>query len=432
MDLRVRDHLPIPRTRFPGAAAALALSLLCGCGNSAAPKPSAPPTPDPVPVSLVEVARFDAPRSVEITGSLYGTEEATIAAEVPGRVESIAFDVGDVVAQGAVLAQLERTQYSLALDQKRAALLESLAELGLRELPSGDFDAGSVPTVAKALREAENADARFGRAEQLWNQQPPLISEQDYSDLRTARDVARSDHDVALLRAKATLATARARDVEIALAQDRLDDTTVRAPKLAAGQEGVTYRVAARQVSVGEYVAAGAPTFRLVASDPIKFRGRAPERFVSAIALGQEATLKLEGLATPARGTVTRVSPQIEATNRTFEVEITVPNAEGTLRAGAFAVATIVVGTDAAVPFVPRDIVVTFAGVSKIFSVSDGKAKEHQVSLGRRRDVDGEAYVEVIGAPDSISEVVSEGARRLATGTPVTRGSSGTPPPRTP
>lgn len=427
MELRVRDHLSTLWACFPPATATLVCSILCGCGNSAAPKAATPPTPDPVPITLVEVQRLAAPRAVEITGSLYGTEEATIAAEVPGRVESIGFDVGDVVAQGAVLAQLERTQYALALDQKRAALLEALAELGLRELPGGEFDAGSVPTVAKAMREAENADARFRRAEQLWNQQPPLISEQDYSDLRTARDVARSDHDVALLRAKATLATARARDVEIALAQDRLDDTTIRAPKLSEGESAVTYRVGSRLVSVGEYVAAGAPTFRLVASDPIKFRGRAPERFVSAISIGQEATLKLEGLSAPARGTVTRVSPQIEAANRTFEVEITVPNPAGALRAGAFAVATIVVGTDTAVPFVPSEIIVTFAGVSKIFSVRDGKATEHQVSLGRRQDVDGEAYVEVIGAPDSITEVVSSGARRLSTGTPVTRESSDTP-----
>lgn len=416
---RPRSRHVLPRAIAATLAVALAIgtSLVAGgCGDDP-PTSRQEPAPEAIPVTLAPVARRTAAASVEVTGTLFGAEQATISAEVPGRVERIDRDVGDVVGEGGVLAQIEQVQYRLALDQKRAAMLESLASLGLTELPQDDFDPAQVPRVMKARREADNADARFRRAEQLWGQEPPLISEQDYSDLKTARDVARSDAEVALLDARATLAAARSRNVELALAEQRLDDTTVRAPTFERAPSGRahTYSVAARLVSVGEYVAAGAPMFRLVAADPIKFRGDVPERFVDRVRGGQVATLRVDAFSEPFGGAVARINPQVNERSRTFQVEIEVPNGDGRLRPGAFGIASIVIGEDANVAFVPAEALVTFAGITKVFTVADGKAVEHRVSAGRRVG----DLVEVLGAPTEFDSVVVTGGRRLATGTPV-------------
>src|SRR5436190_292591 len=79
------------------------------------------------------------------------------------------------------------------------AMEETLAKLGLKELPSKDFDVTKVPTVVKARLQAENADARYNRGKKLFEAQPPLMSEQDFADLETALRVARSTYDVELL-----------------------------------------------------------------------------------------------------------------------------------------------------------------------------------------------------------------------------------------
>jgi len=352
---------------------------------------------------------------LEVTGTLFGTEEATISAQVPARVVAIARDVGDAVAPGDVLAQLDPTDYEMALALKRAAMLETLASLGLEALPGPEFDPSAVPTVVKARLAAENAEARHRRAEQLWRQSPPLISEQDYSDLRTAWEIARSDADVALLAARATVAEARSRAADLAIAAQRLADTTIRAPGSDSQETPVRYEVAGRLVSVGEYAVAGAPLFRLVASDPLKFRGDVPERFAGRVGVGQRAALKVAAYDETFEGVVARVNPQVDARSRTFTVEITIPNSDGRVKAGGFGRVDIVIGEDADVLLVPEDAVAVFAGVTRIFSVQEGMAREHRVELGR--SVDG--LVEIRTPPAGLERVVVTGGARLANGTPV-------------
>lgn len=397
---------------------ALGAHLLAGCKDAAQPAGTArsASAPERTEVELVPVQRREVPRSVDVTGTIYGAEEAVISAKVPGRVAIIAADVGDVVPPGAVLARLEPRDFELAVEQRRTALQETLAALALTELPAEDFDIEDVPTVVRARVEAANAKARHDRAHQLLEQEPPLISAQDYADIRTAWEVAQSVVDVARLEARARLAEARSRAADLSLAEQRLADATIRAPIADDVQE---LAIAARQVSVGEYVREGDPLFRTLIMDPVKFRGDAPERFVARIREGQPARLGVEAWSIPFEGRVTRVSPQVNPRSRTFPVEITVPNPEGRLRPGSFATASIVTHMEADVPFVPSDAVVTFAGVEKIFTVEDGKAVEHRVRTGSRIEVGGITLVELVDAPADLTEVVSRGAARLATGIPV-------------
>ena len=70
-----------------------------------------------------------------------------------------------------------------------------LARLGLDAMPGEDFDLSTVPTVQRAAAEENNSRAKFNRGKQLFEDDPPLISEQDYADLQTALDAR---HDLVL------------------------------------------------------------------------------------------------------------------------------------------------------------------------------------------------------------------------------------------
>ena len=102
---------------------------------------------------------------------------------------------------------------------------------------------------------------------------------------------------------------------------------------------------------------------------------------------------------------------------RAFEVEIEVPNGEGALKSGGFAKAAIQTRLDAEAVTVPLKAIATFAGITKLFLIEDGKAKEVQVTLGIQ-DVD---WVEIRtpGMPKGAT-VVTSGQSALADGTPVT------------
>ncbi|HEV2296685.1 MAG TPA: efflux RND transporter periplasmic adaptor subunit [Tepidisphaeraceae bacterium] len=412
---------------------ALALAGVAGCSDETEARPGGAggagggQQREPIPVTLAPVVTRPVQRSVNVVGTLYGDEEATISAKVPGRITTILKDVGDRCGPGEPLAQIEKMDYELARAQHRMAVQESLAKLGLSEFPAGEFDPANVPLVERAKLQAHNAQAKFRRGEQLFKEPTPLISEQDFADLKTAYDVARSDYDVQLLTARSILAEAATRRSELDLAEQRLADTTVRAPAADETESSAVdaatthaaagrYAVAQRFVSVGEYVREGTPMFRLVASDPIKFRAKVPERFVSQVRVGQKARVTVEAYADVFEGVVARINPAVDLASRTFEVEVIVPNSDGRLQPGAFARGSILTITDENVVFVPKQAVVTFAGVSKVFTVADGKAVDHTV---RPTDVEIDAHVEIAQGLDPGGEVVVEGAARLAGGAPV-------------
>ena len=276
-------------------------------------------------------------RTVGVPGQLYGDEQATISAKVPGRVRDVLADVGDRISDGAVLARIDPTDYELVVAQKELALAETLAKLGLDELPPAKFDVNSVATVQRAGHEAQNAKAKLDRAKQLHEETPPLISDQEFADIQTAQEVAGSDLSVAVLEAKSTLSQARSRSSELDAARQRLADTEVRAPGTAPAAAPATmpaadasaatraattdpaqasvlprFAVTERLISPGEYVREGDPLYRVVADNPIKFRAGVSERFVPDVKTGQSVKLRVEGFDRTFAGIVSRVNPAID------------------------------------------------------------------------------------------------------------------------
>lgn len=391
-------------------------ALLIGCGKEDTPAAKKNDAPEVVTVSLAPTRIAPVERTVEVVGTLYGDEEATISAKVAGRVTEIFRDVGDRASDGDPLAQIEKTDYELYVTQAKMAIAQPLAKLGLTEVPPADFDASKVSTVIQKKLEAANAEARFRRAEKLFAAKPPLISEQDYSDQKTAYEVASSAYDVAILEAKALVAEARARQSELRLAEQRLADTTVRAPVIAGTtQPAGRFGVAQRLVSVGEYVREGTAMFRLVADNPIKYRASVPEKYAQQVKVGQRADITVEAYREPFEGVVTRVNPQVDQATRSFQVEVRVPNDKGLLRPGSFARGSIRTSTEPDVTFVPASSVISFAGISKIFTVKDGKAVEAHVTLGAKRG----DWVEIVSGLKGQQQVVVDGAAKLANGIPV-------------
>ncbi|CAN5619596.1 efflux RND transporter periplasmic adaptor subunit [soil metagenome] len=409
----------------PSLAILIGVLLLAGCKPAPA---SAPKAPSAVTVTVRPATVQPVQRTVDVVGTLFGAEDATISAKVAGRIVAINKDMGDRAKSGEVLAQLEKTDYELSLRQKDLAEREVLAKLGLDRLPEGEFDPSNVPTVQQAKLKAENEKAKFNRGKQLHEQQPPLLSDQDFSDLKTAYEVAQSTAEVELLTARSLLNQARSLHAQANMQQQTLQDATVVVPDPSGGRETNahqhSYAIATRMVSVGEYVREGTPLFRLIDDDPVKLRATVPERFASEISVGQRVKVRIEAYPDEFEGRLTRINPQIDPANRTFQVEIVVPNEKRMLKPGAFARASIETRLDPAIVFVPRDAIVTFAGVNKVFTVgADGKAVEHTLELGEPR---GE-LVEVYKGLDGTESVVIECASRLASGAAVKIAQSTTP-----
>jgi len=416
--MRTNRFLPACPVWFSFAAVALSL-WGCHHADDSATGRNAPS--EPVKVTLTPVTRAVFPQTVEVTGSLYGDEETTISAQVPGRVVEMLVDIGDRVAPGDRLAQIDETGYRLAIEERKQALDEVLARLGLTSLPEADFDVTTVATVRRAIYEAMNARAKRDRMQHLFEQQPPVVSEQDYQNLVTAHLVAEGNRDVAMLEARSLLAQAHVRKSELATAQQRLADAAVRAPTRPQTSNPKSdkpdlpsYAVVERLASVGEYVREGDPLYRLVADHPLKYRASVPERFLQVVKVGQTVTLRTDDSSEDFVGTVSRISPAVNPQTRTFLVEAVVENTQRQQHPGSFARGAIHVGERTAVVYIPRSSLVSFAGLDKIYTVSEGKAVEHTVTLLSRI---GDQLP--ISEPLDADRVVAVGASQLAAEMPV-------------
>ena len=89
-----------------------------------------------VVVTLAPVETREIQRVVEVVGSFRGLEEVTITPKVEGRVVKIHHDVGDMVAPGDVLMDIDPTDYKLAVEERQGELTPNCGKSTLRTCPA--------------------------------------------------------------------------------------------------------------------------------------------------------------------------------------------------------------------------------------------------------------------------------------------------------
>jgi RND family efflux transporter MFP subunit len=363
---------------------ALALGSLSACrgelpANAAQEKPKATPQAQPgAPpreVRVVPTAERALPRTVAATGTLAAEDQITLSAKVAGRVERIDVDLGTRVKRAQVVAQLDQTDFKLRIEQAEAALQQARARLGLNPIGTDEkIDVEQTALVRQARAVLEEARLTRDRSVKLLEQQ--LIARAQLDTAEANLKVAEGRYQDSIEEVRNRQGVLAQRRSELELARQQLADTVVIAP--------VDGAVSQRQVSPGEFLAAGAPMATLVRIHPLRLRVSVPEREAAGIRAGQAVRLTVEGDTTVYGGRVVRLAPIVQELNRTLTVEAEVPNERALLRPGTFARAEIV--TEAAQPIltVPTSALVVFAGVEKVLVVRGGKTAEVRVQTGRR------------------------------------------------
>jgi RND family efflux transporter MFP subunit len=209
---------------FPAILALLSLApVLAGCGER-------PPAAAPPPAPAVTVAKPEK-RSIvdqdEYVGRFVAVDAVEVRARVPGYLEKVHFNDGQIVKEGDLLFTIDKRPFQNALEQARASLAQARARFAM-------------------------ADADLARGEKLVRDK--TITEQIYDQrLQAKRDAEGS----------VTWNEAAVRQAEL-----DLEFTELRAP--------VTGRIGDRRVSPGNLVTGGTSgTTTLLATivslDPIRF-----------------------------------------------------------------------------------------------------------------------------------------------------------------
>ena len=414
--------------------------LASGCtgDSSGQTTQKARPATRAVTVSVATVQARTVERTVDATGSLLAWQEVVLNTSVPGTVARLLVDLGDRVEAGQVVAELDRREFELAVEQTEAGAQAAADTLRRTraQVQAAQAQLQQIRDSHRAL-EANLARARAALAEAQANSERTralvkgaLVAQRELDVAHTQHEAARALHETAQVElvqypdrvrvAEAQLASEqsavrvaeaelRRREAEAGLARKKLADATLRVP--------IDGAVARRHVNSGEFLNANTAVFTIVQSDPLKWNGTVAEHAALQVRPGQVVRLRADTV--PGRsfdGQVTRVSPAVDVTSRTALLEARVPNREGLLKPGLFARGVIALRQDAGVAFVPEAAVSYFAGITKVFVVADGTARERTVKLGARR----EGWVEVQKGVNPGETVASSGLGQLQDGGPVT------------
>lgn len=315
--------------------------------------------PQGAPVRVAPAEMTQMAPTVWIPGTVVGRNDARVAAEVDGRLESV-LEVGTEVAAGDEVARLDDTEVRLALNEAEAVAARERARL-------------------------QFADQELARMEKLLTDS--LITRSQVDQARAEREAAHNE-----------LRAAKAR---LELVRDRLGKTRIKAPF-----GGV---VTERYHRAGERVELGTQVLRLV--DPHNLEVQV---FVSAATLPNlpvGAKVKLKSNGDAAVGTVSGIVNVGDDRSRLYDARVSFDYpgwpAGTTLRA---AVPTAAQRTVVAVP---RDALVLRRDGTSVFRVKeDGTAERVQVTTG----VANGTLIEVSGDIKPGDRVVIRGGDRLFPG----------------
>jgi len=379
------------------------MMVLAGCsGPYSNPSVAAKEGARPLEVKIHRVALESIPEVISATGELFAEDLATVGAKVPGRIAKLHVDLGSVVQAGQPLAEIEQVEYEYRVKQVEAQVEQSRARLGLAAGASDDIKPAETALVREAAATLDDARITFQRTTELFGQ--GVLSRMEHDRAQANLRLAEAKHQAAMEQVLQARAELLERRTQLAMARYQLIETVIRAPFPGA----VTRRLATK----GEYLQVNAPVVTIVRSNPMRLRLEVPERLAAKVRLGQRVDVQVEGSGVPP-GRVVRLSPAIEAQNRSLIVEAEIANERGVLRPGSFAEGSITVDANARGLAAPGKAVVSFAGVDRVFVSENGVLAERIVRLGRK--LSGER-VEILAGLNSGDLVVAQANDRLMVG----------------
>jgi HlyD family secretion protein len=297
------------------------------------------------------------------SGLVAPVEEVQVAPLIEGQpLEQLLVDVGDLVAEGQVLAVLSRS--TLELNRSEAVASLAAAQSGIAQAEAQLVEAEAAEAEARRVADRTAILREQGTAAQ---------AQADTANANATSAAARvnvAKQGLEAARAQLALAEARLENVELQLTR-----TDVKAP--------VAGRVTARNAKLGAIAtAAGTPMFVITRDAALELRADVTETDILRVAEGQPARLRAVGMTDALAGTLRLVEPTIDATTRLGRVRISVDSSDQ-LRAGMFVEAEIIAAERETLA-VPISAVGSGPDGLSVMRVVDGVVERAAVTTGIR------------------------------------------------
>ncbi|HEY5414689.1 MAG TPA: efflux RND transporter periplasmic adaptor subunit [Gemmatimonadaceae bacterium] len=271
-----------------------------------------------VPIPLAAVERRDIVVDASATGAVEPINVVEVKSKSSGQITKMPVETGTLVKPGDLIVQVDTRDVKNQYDQ-------------------------SLADVRAAEAKLQVSDAQKKRSD----------------DLFQGRIITAQEHETAALDyANAVAALVRAR-TNLDLAQQRLEDATVRAP--------ISGTVIEKTVSLGQVITSATSSFgggttliKMADLNQVRVRALVTEADIGAIQAGMTATVTVDAYPDrPFRGSVEKIEPQavVQQSVTMFPVLVTISNLEGLLRPGMNGEVSILIDRRENVLAVPNDAI---------------------------------------------------------------------------
>ncbi len=411
--------------------------LLAACGGDAETAQAEAPRDTAVPVEVLIADPGFFEDTIELTGTVDASNDATLSPDVPGMLTYVA-PVGTFVRAGQTVAQVRATTQQAGVSQAQAGVSQgragvAQAQAGIAQAQATVAGAEAGVRAARAQREA--AQAQLDLALDQYRRQLPLFRDSILSALefrqvetqvaQARAQVSQADAGIAQaqgqLRASregvgaaqaqrsAAVAQQQAAQAGVSSARSQLASTRIVAPF-----SGV---VEARLQETGELAAPGQPVIRLVGSGSVKVTAGVPERYAGEIEQGTQVSVSPNAYAVePRGGRVSFVGAAIDQASRTFPIEVAVENADRSLKPSMVVRLDVTRDVLDEVIVVPTEAIVRDERGTSVFiaanDTSGTVAQRREVELGP----DAGATVVLRSGVQPGDKIIVSGASELAEG----------------
>jgi RND family efflux transporter MFP subunit len=293
---------------------------------------------------------------IEIQGNVDTKDNILISPEYSGILTQINVKAGQRVSKGQVLARID--------------------------------DGGMSSQLAQAETQLALSKTTFERQKNLWDQK--IGSEIQYLQTKTAME---------------------SQQKMVAQIKSQLSKTVVTAPFNGIIDEVLTEK--------GKVVAPGMNLFRIVNLSNMYVTANVPENYIGQLKLGATVDVYLNSLGKNYQGKIRQIGNYINPNNRTFSIEIALPNLDNLLRPNQVAVLKIEDYKNPKAILLPENILQETADGSKVIYVVDkiesnntAKATQKAIEIGYTSG----AFVEVKSGIQTGEIVITEGGKALKDG----------------
>lgn len=295
---------------------------------------------------------------LELQGDVSTKQNVLIYPEMAGTLQKVYVKEGDRVNKGQLLASID--------------------------------DGGMSSQLSQLKTQAELAKTTFERQKRLWDQN--IGSEIQYLQAKTNYEAAEN---------------------RVAQTQSQLGKSTIRAPFA-----GIIDNVIKDQ---GTVVAPGpgSEVFRLVNLSDMFIEVEVPETYLGSVTKGAEAIVYFPVLGDSITTKIRETGNFINPSNRSFEVEIPVPNKEGKIKPNLSAKVNVNDYTNENAILIPTSIISENAEGEQYVFVAEEPNADNEAVVRRTIITTGKTQgpkIEVLSGLEDGKQVVKEGARSVKDG----------------